>query len=240
MSTSFDRHLFDRRLFFWIAVAFIIVSFVGFARTYFLLPFIGGEGPPVKFITHIHALVMTLWVALFATQVYLVRSKNIKTHMRLGTAGIGLGAVVIVVGIMTAIAAAKYGSASSPAEIPPLQFMIVPVGDIVVFTILFAAALYYRKVPANHKRLMLLTVFNFVPAAFGRVVPLTEAIGPLWFYGAPALILLAVLAIDTWKNGTLNRIFLAGTAFVIGSQVFRLAFMSSEAWLAVARWMTGE
>lgn len=240
MSTSFDRQLFDRRLFFWIAVAFIIVSFVGFARTYFLLPLIGGEGPPVKFITHIHALVMTLWVALFATQVYLVRSKNIKTHMRLGATGIGLGAVVIVVGIMTAIAAAKYGSASTPAEIPPLQFMIVPVGDIVVFAVLFAAALYYRKVPANHKRLMLLTVFNFVPAAFGRVVPLTEAFGPLWFYGFPALILLTVLSVDTWKNGKLNRVFLLGTIFLIGSQVFRLAFMSSEAWLAVARWMIGE
>jgi uncharacterized membrane protein YozB (DUF420 family) len=237
MNESFDRHMFDRRLFFWVAVAFIVVSVIGFARTYYLVPFLGGT--PLRTVTHIHGVVMTLWMALFAAQVYLIRSKNIKTHMRLGTASVVLAIVVIVVGIMTAIAAASSGSATAPADIPPLQFMIVPLGDILVFAVLFGAAFYYRKNAANHKRLMLLTVFNFVPPAFGRITPMVDALGPLWFYGVPALILLIVLGIDTWKNGKLNKAFLLGTIFLIGSQIFRLAFMGSEAWMGVARWLTG-
>ena len=57
-----------------------------------------------------------------------------------------------------------------------------------VFAILFGAAVYYRKNSPNHKRLMLLTMINFLGAAIARFPGgLTNAYGPLWFHGVRIL-----------------------------------------------------
>jgi hypothetical protein len=233
----FDRRSYDRRLFLWAAIGFAVVAFAGFAQTYYLKPVLASL--PLRTITHIHGMVMTAWVLFFIAQVYLIRSKNVAFHMRMGWAGVALAAVVFVVGIITSIQAAKYGSVASPPDIPPLQFLIVPIGDMIVFAIIFAAAIYYRKDAASHKRLLLVTAFNFIPAAVARLpyAPMAE-LGPLWFYGFPDLIMLIVLGIDTWKNGKVNKAFAFGAVFLIVSHIFRLMFMSSAAWMSFATWVT--
>ena len=75
----------------------------------------------------------------------------------------------VVVGFITALRAARYGSASTPQDVPPLAFMIVPLFDLLMFVILFGAAVYYRRRPAAHKRLMLLTAVNFLPPTIARI-----------------------------------------------------------------------
>ena len=47
--------------------------------------------------------------------------------------------------------------------------MIVPLFDLLMFVILFGAAVYYRRRPAAHKRLMLLTAVNFLPPTIARI-----------------------------------------------------------------------
>jgi uncharacterized membrane protein YozB (DUF420 family) len=227
----------DRQLFLYAAIGFVILVFIGFAPTYYLN---GVFAAPLRSTTHIHGLVMTAWVALFVTQVYLIRSKHVKTHQRLGAAGVVLAAIVIIVGIATAIEAARFGSPSAPQDIPPLSFLIIPFGDMVIFAILFAAAIYQRRKPANHKRLMLVTVFNFLPPAIARIqIASLQALGPLWFFGFPDLLMLAVLVYDTRKNGRLNRAFALGALLVILSHPLRLMLMGTEPWLRFAAWMAG-
>jgi hypothetical protein len=48
-----------------------------------------------------------------------------------------------------------------------------------MFAMLFGGAVYYRKKPAAHKSLMLLTAINFVPPALARI-----PIAPLLNLGA--------------------------------------------------------
>lgn len=236
-SEPFDARAFDRRLFLWAAAIFVAASFVGFAQTYYLKPFVAS--PPLRTLAHVHGILMTAWVAFFVSQVYLIRSRRVTLHMTMGTLGIALAAAIAVVGIATAINAAKFGTASAPPDIPPLSFLIVPSFDIVVFVVLFSAAIYYRKRPANHKRLMLLTVFNFLPPAVARFPGgFTAMFGPVWFFGLPDLLLLGFFAWDTWRNGKVNRVFALGTAFVILSHPFRLALMGTETWLNFAAWLT--
>ena len=40
---------------------------------------------------------------------------------------------------------------------------------MILFIIYFAGAIYYRKRPAEHKALMLMTAINFVAAAIARI-----------------------------------------------------------------------
>jgi len=235
---SLDRRLFDRRMFLVAAILFPLIILAGFARTYYLRGLF--DVPPLpSLVVHLHGLVMTAWVALFVTQVWLISSKRVRVHQRLGYTGIWLGASILPVGFLAAVRAAKYGSPSTPPGVSPLGFMIVPLFDLVMFTIFFGAAIYYRKQSAEHKRLMLLTAINFLPPAIARIPNASlRALGPLWFFGFPTLLALICLAMDTRRYGRMNRIFLVGIALLVASYVGRLALMPTSAWLEAARWLT--
>jgi hypothetical protein len=117
--------------------------------------------------------------------------------------------------------------------------MAVPLFDLLMFSVLFGAAVYYRKRPAAHKSLMLLTAINFLPPAVGRIpiAPL-QNLGPLWFFGLPTVLVLICFAIDWRRRGQLNMIFLAGSALLIASYPVRMALMGTAAWMQFAQWLT--
>jgi hypothetical protein len=238
VNDSLNRRIFDRRLFAAAAILFPLIVIAGFARTYYLRGFFSAPALPSTLV-HVHGLLMTAWVVLFGSQVWLISSKRIRVHQRLGYASIGLAVLIIVSGFFTAAAAAKFGSASAPPDIPPLSFMIVPMSDLVMFAILFGGAIYYRKRPAEHKRLILLTAINFLPPAVARIpVESLQSLGPLWFFGLPTFLLLVTLVLDTWRNGRLNKVFLAGSIALIVSYPLRLIVMGTEPWMAFAAWVT--
>jgi hypothetical protein len=231
-----DRHRATRWFYFGAAAFFAVAILLGFGQTYYFKPFF--DSPPIpSTLVHLHGLVMTAWVALVAVQVFLISSKRIRIHQKLGYAGIALAATLLVVGFMTGVAAAKRGSTVPGIE--PLPFLIIPLGDLLVFAVLFGAAVYYRKQAATHKRLILLTILNFLPPALGRFpAALSAELGPLWFYGVPDLIAIVLVIADTWKHRRLNKMFLAGALFMIASHPLRLMFSNTPTWIGIAEWLT--
>jgi hypothetical protein len=157
----------------------------------------------------------------------------------LGYIGIALGALVIATGFPTALRAAKFGSASTPPGVAPMAFLIVPLFDLLIFAVLFGAALFYRRRPVAHKRLMLLTAINFLPPAIARIpIASLQALGPVWFFGLPTAITLLCLGLDARRFGRMNWVFAGGAALMIASYVARLALMTTDAWLSLATWLT--
>lgn len=233
----YDWRQSDRRLFAAVALLFPLIILIGFARTYYLKAAFGG--PPVpSMLVHLHGLVMTAWVFYFIAQVWLIRSKRARVHMRAGMIGIALAILVVIVGFFTA-AGAAFGSASAPPNIPPLSFMIVPMTDLLIFVLLFGGAIYYRKRPAHHKRLMLLTVINFLPPAIARIpIESLQSRGPLFFFGVPTVMTIGLLIYDTWRNRELDRVFLVGSIVLIASYPIRLMLMETDAWMRFAAWVT--
>ncbi|MEQ1606736.1 MAG: hypothetical protein ABL999_17880 [Pyrinomonadaceae bacterium] len=235
---KFDWRRSDRRLFLLASAFFAIVIFIGFGPTYYF-KLLSGSLPAGSILIHTHGSIMTAWVMLFILQVFLIRTKRAKVHMNLGVLGIALAILLVFIGFLTAVAAAKYGSASTPPGIPPLSFLIVPLTDILVFIGLFGAAIYYRKRFADHKRLMLLTVLNFLPPAIARIpIEPVRALGPIVFFGVPVLLAIGLVAYDTWRNRKLNRVFLIGSLILIASYPLRLAVSGTETWIAFAGWLT--
>ncbi len=229
---------FEHRFFFTVAILFALSALIGFGPTFYLKPFF--NTPPIaRTIIAVHGALMTAWIALFITQVYLISSKRIRVHQKLGFAGILLAILILATGTMTAIAAGKYGSATLPPEVSAKTFMVVPLGDMVVFAVLFGAAIYYRRNSANHKRLMLLTVLNFLSPAVARFPGgMMEAYGPLWFFGVPTLLTIIFVVGDTWRNKKLNMVFLFGSIFLIASMWIRLPLSTTQAWQNFATWIT--
>src|SRR6266404_6278685 len=227
----------DRRMYIWFAVLMPIIVLAGFARSYYLKGFFGFPALP-SLLVHLHGIVMTSWVVLFVTQVTLVASGRTRTHQRLGVLGAVLAALVIVVGVLTAIAGAARGSTPGP---PALQFLAVPVFDMLVFAILVGTALYVRRRRLDiHKRLMLLAAVNLLAPAIARIpLHFIQAGGPLVFFGLTDLCLLACAAYDSVKNRRLHPAFLWGTLLIIASQPLRLMLSRTDIWLRFSTLLVG-
>jgi hypothetical protein len=224
----------DHRLYTWVAVLIPIIVLAGFARTYYLKSLFGTPALP-GLLVHLHGIVMTSWVILFVAQIWLVEARRTKVHQRLGVLGAILAALVLFVGFVTAISAAARGASPGP---PPLQFLVIPLGDLLVFAILVGTALYFRRRLQIHKRLMLLAALSLLPPAIARIpLQFIQTGGPLVFFGLSDLCVLACVVFDTVKSRRLHPVFLWGTLLIIVSQPLRLMLAGTDAWMRFASWL---
>lgn len=219
----------DRSLYLLAAVGFPLLVLIGYFKSYYFSAFFDVK-PVANALVHAHGLVMTLWVAYFVAQVALVRSKNTKLHMKMGMAGIVLALLVIVVGLATAYDA-QLVRASAPPGANPHSFFMYPVSDMTLFIVLFAGAIYYRKRPAEHKSLMLLTAINFLPAALFRVAPVPDQLTIFWAFGVPNLLAIICLVWSTVKHRQLNKVFAAGVLLLTIALPLRIVISESAIWL---------
>jgi hypothetical protein len=114
-------------------------------------------------------------------------------------------------------------------------FLIVPLGDMLVFGILVGAALYYRRRLDIHKRLMLLAAAAMLPPAIARI-PLSVITdnGPLAFFGLTDVCLIGFVVFDTVRHRRLHPAFLWGSLLFILLQPLRLLVAGSDAWTSFA------
>lgn len=227
----------EKRFYLLAGFLFAGLVFVGFSKAYYLRPFFD-LGPLYSNMVRFHGIVMTVWVLLFATQTWLVSAKRVKLHMKLGWAGVGVAILVLVTGYAVSIGALEHQTAADRGGIPPLAFLIVPLADLALFVLFFGLAIYWRKRPAEHKRLMLITAANFLPPAAARMpVDSLQALGPFWLFGLPTVLLIAALAYDTWRSGKVNTVFLAGSIILIASFPLRLMIAETDTWMRFAAWL---
>src|SRR3982750_1463133 len=92
-----DWRISDRRLYLTAAIMFPLIVLIGFGRTYYFKMFPGAPALG-SMLVDLHGLVMSAWVVLFIAQVTLIRTKNAKTHMKIGVLGLVLGALIVVIG----------------------------------------------------------------------------------------------------------------------------------------------
>jgi hypothetical protein len=227
----------DRRMYIWFAVLMPIVVLAGFARSYYLKGLFGFPALP-SLLVHLHGIVMTSWVVLFVTQVTLVATGRTRTHQRLGAFGAILAVLIVIVGVLTGIAGAARDATPGP---PALQFLVIPLGDMLVFAILIGTALYFRRSRLDvHKRLMLLAAANLLAPAISRIpLHFIETGGALAFFALTDLCLLACVAFDTIRNRRLHPAFLWGALFVIAFQPLRLMLGGTDVWLRFATMLVG-
>ncbi len=222
----------ERPLYLWAAAGALLIVFAGFARTYYLKLAFGT--PPLSLLLHVHGLVMSAWFVLVAAQVWLVSRGRVGLHRRLGILGAVLALAVLVVGTATAITAARLGRA--PPGPPPLQFLAVPLGDMLMFAGLVGAGLALRHRRDSHKRLMLLACVGLLTAAIARVpVSVWPQLGILAYVGVTLLLVLICLIWDTWRNRRLHPAFAWGAGWILLTWALRLGISGTDAWLRFAR-----
>jgi len=221
----------DRAFYTGMSVAVIATIFRGFARSYFLRSQYFSS--PLAPIAKVHAAMFLSWTVLFLVQTVLVAQRRTDLHRRLGVVGAVLAGAMVVVGTAIAIVSLRYNFAHG--NLGALSFFAIPIGDMVVFPMLVAAALASRRQTEMHKRLMLLATISVLDAAVARWPLAIMAKGPVAFFAVTDLYIVAGVVFDVASRGHAHPAYFWGGLLIIGSQIARLAVRHTAGWIAFAR-----
>jgi hypothetical protein len=150
----------------------LLMILIGFWPSYYGPLLRGAAQAP--WILHLHGVVYIGWMLLLVVQTGLAASGRIRQHRAVGSVGIAWGTVVFGLGIIVSFAAPVMTfNAGTRTLDEAAGFMLIPLGDMVLFGGLFFSAVAYRSQPELHKRLMILATIAIAFAAIFRM----QAIG---------------------------------------------------------------
>lgn len=237
MRSPRTRPRYDRIFYSSMAIAMALAVLVGFGPTYYtkLLapePMATFSGSPITPLVHAHGLLFTAWVLLFIAQTALVAQRRVAVHRRMGIAGALLAASMVLVGAVAATKMAARGTA--PPGIHPLSFLLIPLGDVLLFAVFVATALRMRADREAHKRLMLLAYVSIIGAAMARL-PGMLPYGPLAFFGLAFVFILIGIIYDSLTRGRVHPVYIWGGGALVLSVPLRLAASGTDAWKSFAQ-----
>jgi hypothetical protein len=225
-TTAKRASILDKYFYFFMTLLIAAVVVYGFSHTVGNRLIHPAVRPP--FILSIHAAVFTGWLVFLILQSALVRTHNVPLHRLTGWFGVALGAAIPVVGVTTAVTMTRFRlpTLHSPDD---LVFILVPFWDVVAFSTSFALAIYWRKKPEFHRRLILLASCALTAAAFGRFP--AQILPPVVFYaGVDLLILLGVIR-DLIVNRRIHPVYLYGLpGFTLGQAFVMYTVTNTSAW----------
>ncbi len=221
------------RIFFSAMVGLMLATVVlGFAHTYFLAGFF--SAPLRSRILHIHGAVFLSWMLLLFTQTTLVAAHRVDIHRGLGMAGFFLAPLVVILGVLAAgDALAHLGPHPSSMF---LSFSITPFTDMFIFGVLAGSALYARRSPAVHKRLILMATISMMRAAIFRW-PF-----PFVFHNQIKAIfisyifVLLLIVYDLWATQKVQRATAWAAALLLAVHIVRIPVGQTNAWQGFAQW----
>lgn len=182
---------------------------------------------PVRpWLLWVHGIVFSGWVVFFIFQSALVRTRNVKVHRTLGWFGAGMAGLMTVLGISTAMVMDRFDFVHF--HYPDSKtFFAIQLLDMVSFTTLFWLAVYWRKKPELHRRLILMATCALTAAAFARFPGMSPKVS---YFGVDGLILLGVA-----RDLMVNRKAHAAYRYALPALVVCQTFMV-ELWLRHPAW----
>lgn len=222
----------DRQFFGGMALAMLALTAIGFAPTYYLSSYFP-RAPTLPAVVHVHGLVFTAWMLVYAAQTGFIAAGRRDLHRLTGTAAIALAAAMLVVGPTTAIWVARNGSTVPHPD--PLAFMINPLTAVALFGVFAAVGIWRRDVAAYHKRAMFLATLAIVQTPLARIARMLGSDAPpVGGMILSDLLLAALVAYDWKRRGRLHPATRTLGGILLVSQPVRLAIGSTDAWHRLA------
>ena len=222
---------------FFIATSLLIalIAVVGFWPTYFGPLVTGTLVQPL--VIHSHAIVFTGWLVLFFAQAVLAATRRVAWHIRVGRFGIAYGFLLIGVGLYTGVVRAAERPFGGPAE----RLLLASIADMVMFAAFFGAAVWFRRKPQLHKRLMTVAAVTLLVAAVGRMAFLLPAppVGrPLGFliWSLPILI---AMVYDFRHQRVVHLVYVLGLATLLVRRLGVPYIADTPQWTGFATWVFG-
>ena len=231
----------NRRFYTWFAVCAFLIIFAGFAHTYYLRSVFETKGLPL--LLHLHGFLFTAWFVLFFVQVRLVARHRVDLHRKLGIVGAFLAPLCAGVAIGVSFHAGRRFALAHPNSLTNLRARpaAMDFGTSLMFLVLVGIALYLRRRPEFHKRIMVLACCSILLPAIGRIPLLFgNVFDTVGFWGLVAITevpLLACILYDTIKHRRLHPAFGWGGAVVLLSFPTFMLVGTSDPWLKFLSWL---
>ena len=227
----------------WMSAAFVLTAFLGFIPTYFA-PLAGGQFKANP-VVHLHGMLFFGWTVFALVQATLIPGRQVALHRGLGTAGVSLATLLVVMGLIASLNALQVGIASG-YEREALKFLIVPISILVPFAVFVALGVGNTRNPEVHRRFMLLATVALLNAPIARpllvwvwpVVPPAQP--PVWI-NVPAcwlsyLLILPAMYRDWRLMGRVHPVYLISLPILVLQAWLVVPIAETEAWMGFARW----
>ena len=182
---------------------------------------------PHDWIIHVHVAVYWLWLALFSAQTINAALGRMTLHRKLGKVLITYGVLMFVVGLGVTFNRIFKQINSGDVDVAR-RVNLEPVVDMVVFPVLFSLAIYFRRKPELHKRLMIVTATQLMYAAVIRidVIPLKSRCAFLLVWTAPILL---GMAHDWFTRRLIHPVYVLGL-LLLAVLAGRMSWVDSGLW----------
>lgn len=182
---------------------------------------------PRPFLLWMHAAVFSGWVVFFIFQSTLIRTHRVRWHRTAGWFGAALGTSMIFLGTATAIVMGRFDTVQ--LHLPGMDaFLIIPFFDMAAFAVCFGLAVYWRRKPEIHRRLIFIATCGLLDAAFGRIDFLFNH--DLIYWCLDGVILLGIVR-DLLVNRRIHPVYRIALPVLVVSQAFVIhTFRSGSSW----------
>jgi hypothetical protein len=183
--------------------------------------------PPRPWLLWVHGAAFSTWVLFFIAQSALVRARKVSVHRFLGWFGAGLATLMVGLGFIIAVMMARFDGAvlHQPGTD---AFLSIPFCDMVVFGPCIALAIYWRKRPEYHRRLVFIASCQLMDAAVGRF---DLVFNHNLFYPVLDLLIILGMVRDRAVDGRVHKVYLYALPTIIVVQSLAVyAWRVNPAW----------
>jgi hypothetical protein len=190
--------------YFYFSMSLVMAALVvwGFSRTVDANLF--HANPPRPWLLWAHGVAFSTWVVFFIAQSALVRVRKVGVHRLLGWFGAVLAASMVGLGCVIAVVMAHFDG--TVLHQPGVDaFLSIPFCDMIVFGVCIGLAIYWRKRPEYHRRLIFIASCHLMDAAVGRF---DFVFNHNLFYPVLDLLMVCGMVRDRVVDGRVHKVYL--------------------------------
>lgn len=224
---------------FYLIMGFVslLIVLAGFFPTY-IYPVVIGTFVAKPFV-HLHGSLFFLWIIFSIIQPLLVRTGHTALHRKTGVA-LGVFAIAMVVmGVSMAVISAKV-DISRGDDLRPGSFLLIPLTDMLLFSLFAGLGILRNRRPQDHKRLMFLATVAILPAPYARLLGVLGLENIILVVLVMDSMLFAGILNDFIQGRKLHRVYLFGGAALLITHFSRIFLSQTDAWRAIADWILGQ
>jgi hypothetical protein len=215
----------QRYFYFSMALLFAVLVVWGFSRT--INDSLFHATPPRPSLLWIHGAVFASWVVFFIAQSMLVRLHQVRWHRSFGWFGAGLATLMVPLGVAIAIVMARFDAVKLHLNDAD-AFLAIPFYGMITFAVIIALAIYWKKRPEFHRRLMFVGTCGLMDAALARFDFMFDH--KLFFLGVDLLIALGVIR-DLVVDRRVHKVYLyALPTIIVGQNLAIYLWRVNPAW----------
>lgn len=212
--------------YFYLSMSLVMAGLAvwGFSRTIDAALFHAKPRRPL--LLWMHGAVFSTWILFFIAQSALVRVRKVSVHRTIGWFGAGLAALMVVLGVTVAVVMTRFDIVVLHQDVA--SFLVIPFWDMIVFGTCIALAIYWRKKPDYHRRLIFVATCELMDAAIGRF--------DFWFnhnifYAGLDLLIVAGMMRDLVVDGRIHKVYVyALPVLLVGQSLTVYLWRANPAW----------